>query len=137
MKIVAKMIIRDKNLKILILTRGSTHPVFANHYDFPGGEVEQGEDNESGIIREIKEEIGLTVSESKIELLFNKKVNKNLTHLLYGYALDDSEPSLTISWEHSSYEWIDEKCLLDDQMPQNVDPYYKDVIDYLVGASRA
>jgi 8-oxo-dGTP diphosphatase len=136
MKIVAKMIIRDKNLKILILTRGSTHPIFANHYDLPGGEVEQGEDNETGIIREIKEEIGLDILPSKISLLFDKTVNASLIHILYGYQLDESEPSFTISWEHSSYIWVDEELLLKEKLPENVDPYYKDVIEYLVNEQR-
>lgn len=131
MKIVAKMIIRDKNSKILVLTRGRTHPNFAKHLDFPGGEVEPGEDNNSGIIREIKEEIGLDLLPSKIKLLFDQKINPELTHLLYSYKLDEAEPKLTISWEHSSYKWVNGDLLLKEQLPQNVDPYYKNVIDYL------
>jgi 8-oxo-dGTP diphosphatase len=128
------MIITDKNHKILLLTRGDTHPVFANHFDLPGGEVEQGEDNKQGIIREIKEEIGLNLSGSNIKLLFNKKINDNLKHILYSYKLDASEPSLNISWEHSSYKWVNLDLLLKEKMPKNVDPYYKDVIDYLASS---
>ena len=131
MKIVAKTVIRDKNSKILVLTRGSTHPNFPNHLDFPGGEVMLGEDNVSGIIREIKEEIGLDLSPSKIKLLFEQKINPELIHLLYGYKMDEAEPKMTISWEHSSYKWVNEKRLLKKQLPQNIDPYYKNVIDYL------
>jgi 8-oxo-dGTP diphosphatase len=131
MKIVAKIILRDKNSKILVLVRGSTHPIFANHLDFPGGEVEPDEDNITGIIREISEEIGLDLSPSKIELLFDKRINDSLTHLLYSYQLDQAQPNLTISWEHSSYEWIDEHKLLKRKMPYKVDPYYRDVINYL------
>ena len=125
------MIIRDKNSKILVLTRGGTHPNFANHLDFPGGEVELGEDNNSGIIREIKEEIGLDLLPEKIKLLFDQKINSKLTHLLYSYKLDEAEPKLMISWEHSSYMWVDEDLLLKERLPQNIDPYYKNVIDYL------
>ena len=131
MKIVAKIIIRDKNSKILVLTRGSTHPNFANHLDFPGGEVELGEDNNSGIIREVKEEIGLDLLPTKIKLLFDHKINSELTYILYKYKLDEVEPRLMISWEHSSYKWVDEDLLLKEQLPKNIDPYYRHVIVYL------
>ncbi|HUY53134.1 MAG TPA: NUDIX domain-containing protein [Candidatus Dormibacteraeota bacterium] len=131
MKIVAKILIKDKNSKVLVLTRGSTHPNFANHLDFPGGEVEPGEDYMTAIIREIKEEIGIDLLPPNIKLLFDKKINDNLTHILYSYQLDETEPKLKISWEHSSYEWIDERKLIKHKIPLNVDPYYKNVIDYL------
>jgi len=137
MKIVAKILILDKNSHVLVLVRGSTHPNFASHFDFPGGEVEFGEDHITAIIREIKEEIDLNLSAIEVELLFEKKINDELTHILYSYKLDKIEPQIKLSWEHSSYKWIDENQLLDARLPQNVDPYYKNVIDYLTKISRS
>lgn len=131
MKTVAKVIIRDSKSRILILVRSSSHPFFANHLDFPGGEVEIGEDNITGIIREIQEELGINLSSSKIKLLFDKKIKNNLTHVLYEYWLDGITPHLDIGWEHSDYKWLDETELLKQELPAAIDPYYKDVINFL------
>jgi len=132
MKVVAKIIIRDKNSKILVLVRGSTHPSFADHLDFPGGEVEFGEDYIATIAREVTEEVGLDLSPPKIRLLFDKKVNEELVHILYGYKLDETEPKVKLSWEHSSYKWMSSNSLLNTQLSGGTDPYFKDVIEYLI-----
>ena len=131
MKTVAKIIIRDRDSRILVLTRGESHPKFAKHLDFPGGEVELNESSKSGIIREVREETSLVLNASKIKLLFKKKVHFGLTHLLYSYQLNEVEPVLTISWEHSLYEWVDKHKLLKQKIPLKVDPYYREVINYL------
>ncbi len=131
MKTVAKIIIRDNNSKILVLTRSSTHPIFANHLDFPGGEVELNENNKLAIVREAKEETGLILSLTKIKVLFNKKINDDLFYILYSYSLNESDPRLIMSWEHSSYLWINQGQLLKEPLPPKVDPYYKNVIDFL------
>jgi 8-oxo-dGTP pyrophosphatase MutT (NUDIX family) len=41
--VVAKALLVDTNGKILLLRRSGTHPHFAYHLDFPGGEVEHHE----------------------------------------------------------------------------------------------
>ncbi len=133
MKTVVKIIIRDKNSKILVLTRSNTHPIFANHLDFPGGEVELDENNKLAIVRETKEETGVALSLKKIKILFDKKINDYLIYILYSYQLNEIEPKLIISWEHSSYLWINQNQLLKKRLPRNVDSYYKNVIDFLSG----
>jgi len=131
MKDVAKIIIYDKNSKILVLARSQTHPIFADHLDFTGGEVEKHENHIEAIVRETKEEIGLDLDPAKIKVLFNKRIRIYLSYILYGYQLDDVEPKLELSWEHSSYQWIDRDELLSAQLPRNVDPYYLAVISYI------
>ena len=131
MKQVAKILIYDKKSKILVLTRSETHPKYPNQLDFPGGEVELNESSKSGIIREVREETSLVLDAYKIKLLFKKRVHFGLTHLLYSYQLNEVEPVLTISWEHSLYEWVDKHKLLKQKIPLKVDPYYREVINYL------
>ena len=131
MKDVAKIIISDKNSKILVLVRGKSHPHYADHLDFPGGEVEPNEDHIQAIVREVQEEVDLILSPSKIKLLFEKKVWVKLTYILYSYQLNEITPEIKISWEHGSYIWLDKKELLSLKMPRGVDPYYKSVIKFL------
>jgi mutator protein MutT len=55
----AAAIIEFPNNKILLIKRGTT--VFRGYWALPGGKVEAGETVEEAIVREIKEETGLTV----------------------------------------------------------------------------
>jgi 8-oxo-dGTP diphosphatase len=55
----AAAIIEFPNNKILLIKRGTT--VFRGYWALPGGKIEAGETVEDAIVREIKEETGLTV----------------------------------------------------------------------------
>ena len=47
--------------KILIAKRKAGDELFAGLWEFPGGKVDEGEDPEMCIIRELEEELGVTV----------------------------------------------------------------------------
>jgi bis(5'-nucleosidyl)-tetraphosphatase len=132
MKAVAKTLVLDKHGHVLVLRRSSSHPYFAHHWDFPGGEVEQGENPLSAAVRELNEETGLVIDTLKLEQSFSKTVSEQLQHILFVTNLDSVKPELFISWEHDHYEWLTLEGLLSEIMPENVDPYYKDVIDWLI-----
>ncbi|WP_247829156.1 (deoxy)nucleoside triphosphate pyrophosphohydrolase [Arthrobacter antioxidans] len=44
----------------LLVARRSAPPQFAGMWEFPGGKVEAGEDCEAALLRELKEELGVT-----------------------------------------------------------------------------
>ena len=129
-KVVAKVFLINEDGLILVLTRGSTHPIFPLHFDFPGGEVETGEPWHETINREILEEIGL-----KIDVQPNNKINEfkypNVTHALYLYQLPDKNIDINLSWEHSDYSWLSKDELVNLGLPDGVDPFYLDAIKSL------
>lgn len=131
MKVVAKVLILDSKNRMLILERSGTHPEFPHHFDLPGGEVELNEDTSQAVSREIYEETGLKIPAKKIKLLFNKKINNNLHHLLLITKINKKDPNLSISWEHCNSFWLTKTELLGRSLPKNADSYYKNVIDYL------
>ena len=131
MRIIAKALIFDKQGNILVLRRSGSHPHFAHHFDFPGGEVEQKEDPAKAVVREIKEETGLIIKSSKLNLGFEKKLPSELTHTLFVIHLDDIRPDVIASWEHSGYEWLAADALLSQPLPSSTDPYYIDAIEWL------
>ena len=131
MKIVAKILLIDSTDNILVLRRNYTHPNFPNHYDFPGGEVEENENNIEAVQREITEETGLQVSLNSINLGTKKRVNDNLLHVVYLGRLNTHKPKVLLSWEHESYEWIPIDMLKNELLPKNVDNYYLTALDYL------
>ena len=64
-KVVAAVIIKDG--KVLILQRGETAPWMPRKWNLPGGMVDAGETNEEAVVREIKEETNIVISEKDIE----------------------------------------------------------------------
>lgn len=105
MKNVAKLLIKSGD-NYLILYR-SNHPTFGIDPDLPGGTADEGESQILTVVREVKEEIGLTIDKEKITELFSSDTySKNFTYSLF-IADFPNRPEVTISWEHSSYEWVD------------------------------
>lgn len=106
----AKAIILDHEDKILIVRRSQTHPYVPLTNDLPGGKVEHGETMLEGVVREIKEEIGVDVSGESIVLVGSHKANdyygKDFEVELYQISLS-ARPDVVLSFEHDKYEWMD------------------------------
>lgn len=45
----------------VLITRRSSGTVYAGYWEFPGGKIERGESPEDCAVREVREEVGLTV----------------------------------------------------------------------------
>lgn len=106
----AKAIILDHEKKVLIVRRSQTHPYAPLTNDLPGGKVENGETMLDGVVREIKEEIGIDVSNEPIVLVGNHKADdyygKDFEVELYEISLS-ARPHVVLSFEHDKYEWMD------------------------------
>lgn len=107
----AKALIRRKDGRYLILTSSiwEDNPARSQKPDLPGGIIEASESIEQGLNRELQEEIGLTVAADKLELVFasthiDEAEATSTVFLLYFIQLD--EPTITLSWEHESYDWM-------------------------------
>lgn len=105
-KVVAAIIIqRDK---ILCAQRGEgKYPFLSYKYEFPGGKVEKGETNEQAIIREIREELNLTIRIEQPFITVNytyPDFNLNLHSFIC--SCDNYVPILN---EHIDIKWLD-KC---------------------------
>ena len=109
---VAKILIVNSKDEILVLTLGRhlKHPEKSYGPDLPGGVVDPGESEQAAVIREVQEECAIDLDPSKLQLAYTEtayyeKENKSVTKLLYIIRLDGA-PSITLSWEHSAYEWV-------------------------------
>lgn len=104
MKKVAKLVIIDKDDQYLLMYR-SDHPIFGTDPDIPGGVVEKGETLEEAVIREVEEETGLKIE--NVELVHeDNKYSLRGTYKSLFIAHVGERPEVTMSWEHSSFEWI-------------------------------
>lgn len=128
---VAKVLVTDSKGSILLLRRSKTHPYYAYHWDFPGGEVEKNEDSKVAALRELYEEAGITLDVSLLRVAFEKTTANNTTHVLYTAVLDGPTPSVTISWEHDRYTWLSLEEVVKLGLPEHADTYFVDVLEWL------
>ena len=122
MKIIQKAIIQ-KNNKYLILLRSQNAPYFPEHWDFPGGKLEDGEDPFDGIRREVLEETNFIVEPIKVEGVYeldldNKGEN---THRFVVYSSNLISEDFNLSYEHIDYKWATKEEILQ----LKIEPYLK------------
>ncbi len=66
--IVAACVLENEAHELLIAKRPPGRPL-AGLWEFPGGKVEQGEEPEEALIREIREELGIEIAKADLEPL--------------------------------------------------------------------
>ncbi len=129
MKTIVKSLIYDDADNVLVLVRSNTHPSYANEEDLPGGELEGSEVPVVSALREIHEETGLLIEPSEAHEVLRKKVEPNTTHILFRCKIHSLKPSIELSWEHKSYEWIK---LNNNYVLQSKDDYISTVNGWLI-----
>ncbi|WDV47277.1 NUDIX domain-containing protein [Clostridiaceae bacterium M8S5] len=105
MDVVVKGIIVYKG-KMLIVKRTAYKERGANQWECVGGKMEEREDLETALLREIYEEAGLEVRIGRLlyATIFKKEQEKQALILTYlCFAKDDK---VELSHEHSQYLWI-------------------------------
>lgn len=129
MKTIVKSLIYDDADNVLVLVRSNTHPRYADEEDLPGGELEGSELPVESALREIHEETGLLIEPSEAHEVLRKKVEPNTTHILFRCKIHSLKPSIELSWEHKSYEWIK---LNNNYVLQSKDDYISTVNGWLI-----
>lgn len=108
-KVVAALI--EKNGKILISKRSTGDTNLIGKWEFPGGKVEQGENEFEAIEREIKEEFELEVKAKKfITNNICKYPTKTVDLRLYSCEYISGDFKLH---DHSEYTWVNKENILD------------------------
>jgi len=98
-----KAVIKDGN-KYLILKRYSKTHVYPEHWDFPGGRLEIGEDVISGLEREVMEETGLKVKVIRPLFTFHEVVNERPVFYVV-YSCERVSGEFRLSHEHTEHRW--------------------------------
>ena len=111
--------------KILIVRESSQYEdgTETGRWDLPGGRLEAGERLMDGLVREIKEESGLTVTPGMLidageGFPVIKEQPCHIVRLYYACTTDSDV--VTLSSDHDAYEWIEPAAYVDFDIMDNV-----------------
>jgi len=116
---VAKLVIIDADERYLMLHRDN-HPAYGDDPDLPGGTIEEGELPLETMIREAYEEAQVIIREDQAVQVYDgiDRSTQKTHHTLYMARLN-KRPIIILSWEHSSYEWLDREDFLEKAKSAN------------------
>lgn len=120
-KIVLTGVIRCKS-EYLIVKRSSDDDFLAGLWEFPGGNIEDGELIIDALKRELKEEIGYEINEEDAKIIhyydeIKYKNNEDIHYIELDFLIDVTTKDINIklSSEHSEYKWVKKDSdLMDD-----------------------
>ncbi|MCA1756718.1 MAG: NUDIX domain-containing protein [Bacteroidales bacterium] len=125
-------VIRDEEERVLVVQHGgeSDHPWL---WEFPGGKVKRGEDPEECIIREIEEELSISVviCHSLTEVVHDYGFRKIR---LIPFVCDTIESDISLA-EHAAYNWTEAVNLLNYSLTEADIPVAREYVSLFAGAS--
>jgi len=93
--------------KILLVQR-ATHCSSPGTWSGPGGKLEEWENHDTALIRELQEEIWVDISIYPREILFKKYfyfLGKNIEIQFYRISCKE-KPEIILNDEHQDYKWV-------------------------------
>lgn len=104
------LLLLKKENSILLIRRSATNKFAPNHFSLPGGRVEENESFTTALIREAKEELGITINQADLSFshAFYKKGTENEFAAFvfecntWTGDIKNCEPS-----KHSELKWVD------------------------------
>ncbi len=117
--IVVKGIIYNRVLKkILLVQRCGSDDIGANTWENAGGNVEYDETPEEAMMREIREETGLT-DINILRVAYVTLVNADNPYLIIAYLCEVTTDEVKLSAEHQAYVWADRTEAI-EKLPQAI-----------------
>ncbi|MBC7753477.1 MAG: (deoxy)nucleoside triphosphate pyrophosphohydrolase [Moraxellaceae bacterium] len=105
--VVALVLLSSASRKYLIVRRDKNQSG-AGFWEFPGGKVEQGETLESALVREIQEELSLSIDVKRLQFL-SRNTHQYLTKLIdisfFLYQVSQEIPVVLV--DHDDFVWCD------------------------------
>lgn len=110
-----------------LITKRASHAVLPGYWEFPGGKVENGENDEKALCRELKERLNVTIEVIKlIGENHHDYVDYKLALRLYEAVIKTGTPA---ALKCHSFEWVCSKNLNKYEFP----PADKKTADKLLG----
>lgn len=120
----------DADGRVLVAQRPEGKAL-AGLWEFPGGKMEAGERPEETLIRELKEELGITVKEACLAPLTFASYAYDSFHLLMPLWICRRWEGTIQPLEHAALKWVRAGKLRDLAMPPADEPLIPPLIDLL------
>jgi len=115
-RLIVVPIVRDEDRRILLCKMPPDRGVFPNKWGLPGGGVEPGERIHQALEREVREELGVSIQETK-PLFFKDGVHEKtfpdgskrtiyMIFLLFECRINSSE-TISLNPEFCEYAWVE------------------------------
>jgi 8-oxo-dGTP diphosphatase len=121
----------DADKRVLLAQRPAGKPM-AGLWEFPGGKVEAGERPEATLIRELHEELGITVAEPCLAPLTFASHTYETFHLLMPLYICRRWDGMAVAREGQNLAWVRANKLRDYEMPAADIPLIPYLIDLLL-----
>lgn len=106
----AKVMVRDKRGRCLLLKRALSSKGNPGKWDLPGGKVDPGESFDQGLFREVAEETGLDVSIQRVlGVAESESPTRRVIYLIFEGRQESGQVQL--SSEHDEYVWVNRQEL--------------------------
>jgi 8-oxo-dGTP diphosphatase len=128
--LVAACALVDADNRVLIAQRPADKSM-AGLWEFPGGKVEEGETPEDCLIRELREELGVTTWKSCLAPLSFASHGYEAFHLLMPLFVCRKWEGTVRAVEHQAIKWVRPVKLRDFPMPPADEPLIPPLIDLL------
>ncbi|MDI4658783.1 (deoxy)nucleoside triphosphate pyrophosphohydrolase [Xanthobacter autotrophicus] len=128
--LVAACALVDGDGRVLVAQRPEGKAL-AGLWEFPGGKVEPGERPEATLIRELDEELGITVKEACLAPLTFASHGYETFHLLMPLWICRRWEGTIQRKEHQALQWLRPARLRDIPMPPADEPLIPALIDLL------
>jgi len=102
-----KGVIFNENNEVLLLMKSESEDINPNSVDIPGGRLEYKEKPEEGLVREIKEEVGINITiiaPSRIWTMVKEEKEFQLVGATF-LCIAKSGQKIVLSDEHASAVW--------------------------------
>lgn len=102
-KLLARIIVANKNGQILIVRRSKTAPRRALTWEMPGGIIEPEEDPKATALRELQEEAGLAITSADYVYA---GTSPDYKYTAFFFFANSDDQQVTLSYEHDQYQWV-------------------------------
>ena len=115
--IALKAMIQNKDGEYLVLLKSGLDEINPNQIDIPGGRLEFGENFETALKREIKEELGIDIQMGKCSRIWSLiKEDLHLIGITFNAKYVGGD--IKLSFEHDSYSWVKKEDVLNGNYPE-------------------
>jgi 8-oxo-dGTP diphosphatase len=106
-RLAVRAVIRDGEGRQLLLRRSSECRLFVGAWEWPGGKVEAGEDVDTAVRREVREETGLDVALTGVAGAYEVVLpERRVAILCFEGTAAAAAGEVRLSHEHDRFAWV-------------------------------